>query len=37
LQGGFGFSTAELNRILETLAAHLAALCDGWELIHGNH
>jgi Domain of unknown function (DUF4160) len=37
LRGGFGFSTAELNRILEALAAHLAALCDGWELIHGNH
>ena len=37
LRGSYGFSTAELNRIVEALASALAALCAQWEAIHGDH
>ena len=36
-RGSYGFSTAELNRIEQALAATLAALCVEWERIHGDH
>ncbi len=37
LRGSYGFTTAELNRIEDVLAAALAALCGVWETLHGDH
>jgi hypothetical protein len=37
LRGSHGFTTAELNRIEEGLAANLVALCAEWERIHGHN
>jgi hypothetical protein len=35
LRESFGFLRQEATRIAAGLAAHLAALCQSWERIHG--
>ncbi len=37
LRGSYGFTTAQLNRVEDALAAALAALCGEWEHIHGDN
>jgi hypothetical protein len=36
LRENYGFSDRELARIQRVLFVNLAALCSGWESIHGN-
>jgi hypothetical protein len=35
LRENFGFSQADITRILEAVAAALSNLCERWRLIHG--
>ncbi|MGH8282548.1 MAG: DUF4160 domain-containing protein [Gammaproteobacteria bacterium] len=35
LRENYGFSQREIGKIVDALAANLAALCDSWRSIHG--
>lgn len=37
LRESYGFRLAELNRIVDELAAAIAPLCEDWRTIHGDY